>query len=485
MFPREFRVINSKLAWPSEPYTRWGCTLAKTFRSYDPKQSFLLPPSLDDWLPEDHLARYVSEVVSELDLSKIFAYYDEERGYPPYHPVMMTSIIVYGYAVGVRSSRKLEQACVDAVPFRFLAAGNLPKHVAIGEFRRTHLSVLEDLFVQVLRLAKRNGFLKVGTVAIDGVKMKANAAMDQNRHHADLAKAEEQELRRIAKGLLDDAERVDQAEDALYGSNRGDELPPGVRQRKERLDRIRAAKKQLEVEAAERAKEQEAKQKDRAEREARAAEEGRRLRGRKPSPPEPALDEEAKRNTTDPDSRVMKTRQGFVQGYNAQAAADTRSNLIVAADVTQERNDVHQLNPMLDQATENLGQRPKKGVADAGYWSEGEVKRASKRVDVYVATTKEWKQRKALRRAKPPRGRIPKGLSRRERMERKLRTKPGREVYQLRGATIEPRFGCIKEEQGVRGFLLRGVDRVRGEWRLICTGHNLLRMWRLGKAAKG
>lgn len=458
--------------------------MAKTYRFYDPKQVLLLPPSLDDWLPEEHLARYVSEVISELDLSKIIAHYErEERGYPPYHPVMMTSIIVYGYAVGVRSSRKLEQACVDSVPFRFLAAGNQPKHVAIGEFRRIHLPVLEDLFVQALRLAKRNGFLKVGTVAIDGVKMKANAALDQNRAHADLAEAEEQELRRIAKDLLDDAERIDQAEDALYGSQRGDELPPGVRHRKERLERIRAAKKQLEDEAAERAKEQEAKQKDRAKREAQAASEGRKLRGRKPSPREPALDPEAKRNTTDPDSRVMKTRQGFVQGYNAQAAADTDSNLIVAADVTLEANDVHQLNPMLDQATENLGKRPKKAVADAGYWSEDEVKKAEKRVDLYVATTKDWKQRKALRRAKSPRGRLPKGLSRKERMERKLRTKAGRATYKLRGATIEPRFGCVKEEQGVRGFLLRGTDGARGEWRLTCLGHNLLRMWRMEKAA--
>ncbi|MGH9893072.1 MAG: IS1182 family transposase, partial [bacterium] len=437
--------------------------MAKTFRFFDPAQSLILPPSLDDWLPEDHLARYVGAVIDELDLDKIMAYYeDEERGYPPYHPVMMTRIIVYGYAAGVRSSRKLEQACVDIVPFRFLAAGNLPKHSAISDFRHTHLAVLEDLFVQVLRLAKRNGFLKVGTVAIDGCKMKANAALDQNRSHEDLAKAEEQELRRIAKELLDDAERIDQAEDALYGPDRGDELPPSVRTRKERLDRIRDAKRQLEQEAATRAKEQEAKIRERAQRE---SEEGRKLRGRKPKAPDATPDEDAKRNTTDPDSRIMKTRTGYVQGYNAQAAADTESNLIVAADVTQECNDVHQLNPMLEQVKQNTGKRPKRGVADAGYWSEDEVKRASKRVDVFVATTKDWKQRKALQDAGPPRGRIPKGLSFKERMERKLRTKLGRAVYKLRGRTIEPRFGCIKEEQGVRGFLLRGVDGARGEWR--------------------
>lgn len=433
------------------------------------------------------MARYVSSVIDELDLSKIIAHYEqEERGQPPYHPVMMTKLVVFGYTVDVRSSRKLEKACEDSVVFRWMAAGNLPKHATIAEFRRLHLSVLEDLFVQVLRYAKRNGFLKVGNlnVAIDGVKMKANAALDMNRTHEDLAKEEEKVLRKLAREMLDDAERIDQAEEKLYGAQRGDELPPSVRTRKERLDRIREAKRQLEEEAAQRAKEQDAKAKDRAEREAKAEQEGRKLRGRKPSPPKPALDEEAKRNTTDPDSRIMKTRQGFVQGFNAQAAADTESNLIVAADVTQEANDVHQLNPMLDQVTRNLGERPKKGVADAGYWSDAEVKRASKRTDVYVATSKEWKQRKALRRARSPRGRIPKRLSLRDRMERKLRTKPGRAVYKLRGATIEPRFGCIKEEQGMRGFLLRGIDGARGEWRLACTGHNLLRMWHKTKAAK-
>lgn len=453
--------------------------MSKTFRHFDPGQNLILPPSLDDWLPDDHLARYVGDVVDELDLSKIFKHYEgEERGYPPYHPTMMTRLIVYGYTVGVRSSRKLEQACIDLVPFRYLAAGNMPKHTAIGCFRRTHLAALEELFVQVLRLAKRNGFVKVGTVAIDGSKMKANASLDQNRNLADLAKAEEAELRRIAKELLGDAERVDQAEDALYGPDRGDELPPGVQKRKERLERIRGAKKQLEEEAAARAKDHE----EHLERRAKLEEErGGKLRGRKPKAPDPQVEAEAKRNTTDPESRIMRTRHGYVQGYNAQAAADTESNLILAADITQEANDVHQLNPMLTQIRENLGSKPERAVLDAGYWSEEEIKRAPKSVDLFVATTKDWKQRKALREAGYPRGRIPNDLSFKDRMERKLRTKLGRAIYKLRGKTIEPRFGCIKEEQGTRGFLLRGKDGARGEWRLTCNGHNLLRMWRLTK----
>lgn len=453
-----------------------GILLAKTFRFYDPKQSFLMPHSLDDWLPEDHLARYVGEVVDELDITPIFESYDEERGYPPYHPTMMVKVLVYGYTVGVRSSRKLEQACVDIVPFRFLAAGNLPKHTAIGEFRRIHLPVLEGLFVQVLRLAKRNGFFKVGTVAIDGSKMKANAALDQNRTHEDLVKEEEAELRRIAKDLLADAERIDQAEDALHGSTRGDELPKNLRTKEERLGRIRDAKKQLEEEAAAQVKVQEEKIEQRVEREAT---EGRKLRGRKPLPPEETRNKDAKRNMTDPASRILKTRQGYVQGYNAQAAADTESNLILAADITQEANDVHQFNPMLQQVKENTGDMPKCGIGDAGYWSEHEVQNAPEEVELFIATTKDWKQRKASREAPSPRGRIPKTLSLKERMERKLLTKRGRRIYKLRGCTIEPRFGCIKEEQGTRGFLLRGTKGARGEWRLTCNGHNLLRMWRI------
>lgn len=449
----------------------------KTYRFYDPAQSLILPPSLDDWLPAGHLARYVHDVVDEMDLSKIAAYYEaEDRGAPPYHPLMMTKILVHGYCVGIRGSRKLEQACVDHVAFRFLAAGNLPKHSAIGEFRRIHLEALQGLFVQVLHLAQRSGFLKMGTVSIDGTKKKANAALDKNRTHEGLLKEEEAHLRRIAKEIFDEAERIDQAEDALYGDARGDELPEGMRTRKERLERIRKAKADLEREAEEAAKKQEEKIEKRQEKEAT---EGRKLRGRKPKQPDSKPREGAKRNITDPDSRIMKARQGHVQAYNAQAAVDVDSNLIVAADVTQECNDQRQMNPMLEQVKANTGKLPERAVLDAGYWNEGELRRAPSEVDLYVATTKAWKERKALRDAPPPRGRIPKSLSPKERMERKLRTKKGREVYKLRGQSVEPRFGCIQEEQKADRFLLRGTDKARGEWRLMTMAHNILRMWRM------
>lgn len=449
--------------------------MSKTFRAYDPKQTFLLPHSLDDWLPEEHLARYVGDVIAELDLSPIYAYYEqEERGYPPYDPSMMTKLLVYGYTTGVRSSRKIEGACVDLVPFRYLAAGNFPKRTAICDFRRTHQEVLEGLFVQVLRLAKRNGFVKVGTVAIDGTKVAGNAALDSNRDHEELSKLEEKELRKIAKALLDDADQTDAAEDALYGETRGDELPAQVRARKDRLERIREAKKQLEEEAQAQARVQEEKIERRTKIE---AETGRKLRGRKPLPPDPTPKEDAKRNVTDPESMILKTRNGYVQGYNAQAAADPESNLILAADIANEANDVHQLNPMLRQVEANLGERPKRAVADAGYWDGKEMRKTPKGVELYVATSKDWKQRKTARGRKSPRGRMPRGITPKERMARKLRTKEGRRTYKLRGATIEPRFGCIKDEQGFRRFLLRGKHGARLEWRLTCTGHNLLRMW--------
>jgi hypothetical protein len=292
---------------------------------------------------------------------------------------------------------------------------------------------------------------------------------------------EEKELRRIAKKLLDDADAVDAAEDALYGKNRGDELPPQVRSRKERLDRIREAKKQLEEEAKAAAKVQEEKL---ARREEIEETEGRKLRGRKPLPPDPTPKEDAKRNITDPESMTLKTRQGFTQGYNAQAAADTDSNLILAADIADEANDVHQLNPMLRQVEENLGQRPRRGLADAGYWDSKEIRKVARGTAVYVATSKDWKQRKASRARRGPRGRMPRNLSLKDRMARKLRTKDGRRLYKLRGKTIEPRFGCIKDEQGFRRFVLRGHDGARLEWRLTCTGHNLQRMWRKARRAR-
>ena len=454
-----------------------GPILAKTYQRYEPTQSFLLPPSLDDWLPEEHLARFVGEAIDAIDLTPIYEYYErEERGYPPYHPLMMTKVLVYGYCTGTRSSRKLEQACVDQVPARWLAAGQLPKHSAIGEYRRIHIDRLSHPFKEVLQLAQRAGLVKMATVALDGTKMKANAALDQNRKLDDL-KREDEELTKIVKKILEEAEAVDKAEDELYGKDVNPwTLPQGLRTKKERLERIRQIKAELEREQREAHDAFEKKQAERKDREER---EGKKIRGRKPKPPpeEPAT----KRNLTDPESRIMTTKDGsYLQAYNAQAAVDTDSLIIVANLVTQDANDQHQQNPMLDAMHANTGTLPEKLVEDAGYWNVKEIEKTPMGVELFVATTQDWKRRKELRDEGPPRGRIPTNATLKERMERKLRTKNGHAVYKLRSQTIEPTFGRIKEDQGMRGFLLRGLRKVAGEWDLATTAANLKRMWRLG-----
>lgn len=458
----------------------------KTYKPYDPKQSFLLPPSLDDWVPADHLARFVSEMIDDLDLSTILEYYeDETRGQPPYHPVMMTKVLVYGYCVGVRSSRKLAQAVEDQVAFRYLAAGSMPAHNTTSEFRRIHLGSLEGVFEQVLHLASRSGLLRLGTVTIDGTKIQGNASLQATKSHRDLRK-EDQSLRQVARKILEDAERIDREEDALYGpENTPYGLPKELADAKTRRAKIRKALEDMKQENRERFdREQREHEEHVAKRERHEQQSGKKLRGRKPKPPVKRIDPEMKRNTTDHDSRIMKTRNGYVQGYNAQAAVDVESLLIVARSVTKDENDTQQSVPMLEQVRQSTGQYPVKAVYDAGYWNEAMLRNVPDDVDVYVATVKDHKQRRALRDTPSPRGRIPKGLTFKARMERKLRTKTGKETYALRGQTVEPRFGIIKEQQGVRRFLLRGLEKVGGEWSLVAVAHNINRLWRI-KASMG
>lgn len=454
----------------------------KTFRVYDPQQSFLLPPSLDDWVAPDHLARFVSEMIDDLDLSGILEYYEDElRGQPPYHPVMMTKVLVYGYCVGVRSSRKLAQAVQDQVAFRYLAAGSMPAHVTVSEFRRIHLANLEGLFDQVLRLAQKSGLLRLGVVTIDGTKIQGNASLQATKSHRDLRK-EDQSLREVARKILEDAERIDREEDELYGpENTPYGLPKELADVKTRRAKIRKALEDMQRENRERyEREQREHEEHIAKRQRQEEEAGKKLRGRKPKPPVKRIDPETKRNTTDLDTRVMKTRNGYVQGFNAQAAVDTDSLLIVGRRVTKDENDTQQSVPMLEAVRESTGQYPEKAVLDAGYWNEVLLRQAPDKVDVYVATVKDHKQRRALREAPAPRGRMPKDLTMRQRMERKLRTKQGKETYALRSQTVEPRFGIIKEQQGVRRFLLRGLEKVGGEWSLVTLAHNMTRLWRLG-----
>jgi transposase len=444
------------------------------FRKYDDKQTYLLPPSIQDWVSEDSLAHFISDVIDELDqqgkLTSFYARYREDGwGNAAYHPCMMVKILVYGYCVGVTSSRKLAHGLENDVSLRYLSANTQPDFRTISDFRKNHLEALSGLFVEVLRLCREAGLAKMGRVALDGTKVKGNASLAENRQQDAIAAEVER--------LLTKAEQLDAEEDHQFGQDRrGDELPPGLRRSEDRLRRLREAQARLE-EKARRAKEGQAQKIEQREAEERAS--GKKKRGRKPKTPEAAVDAEAKANLTDPDSRILKTRQGYVQGYNGQAMADCASQVIVSCEVTQEENDVKQLWPMLRQCKEQAGAAPQELLADAGYWSEENVRVETEETELFIATTKDWKQRQKLREQSSPRGRIPRDASVRDLMERKLLTKRGRAAYKQRGSTIEPVFGQMGT-RGLREFLLRGLDKVRTEWSLWCTTHNLLKLWRSG-----
>ena len=430
--------------------------MAKTYRPYLPEQDLLLPPSLRDWLPENHLAYFVSDLIDQLDLSAIEGYYEqEERGYPPYHPRMMTKILVYGYCVGVFSSRKLEKHLQEDVAFRVLAAGNEPDFRTISDFRKLHLAALEGLFQQVLRMTLELGAMKLGRVAIDGSKVKANASKHKAMSYRRM-KEDEKRLREEVRRLLERAEAIDAAEDAEYGrGNRGDELPAELGRREERLRRIREAKRALEERAR---AEAQAEGKDREE------------------PIKVKPEATAQYNFTDPESRIMKGPDTFVQGYNAQIAVEPILQLIVGQDVTQQANDKQQLLPMMRMVKEQSGQKPTAVLADNGYFSEANLRGAAKmRVEAYVAV---GKQKHSQIVPSCPRGPIRKMATLLERMQRKLQTMAGRAIYARRKVIVEPVFGQIKQRQGFRQFLLRGIQKVRGEWALVCMTHNILKVHR-------
>jgi transposase len=450
--------------------------MAYNFRAYNPHQLLLLPPNLDDWLPQQHLARFLSDVVDTLNLKPLLhRYRSNGQGAAAFSPSMMLKVLLYGYCVGVPSSRKIAQAVIDDVPFRWLAAGNRPDFRTIATFRRQHLANLKPLFFQVLLLCKQSGLVKAGIVALDGTKVAANAALDRNRSFAKLSEAEKALVAEV-ESLLRRAESTDKDEDDRFGDDSGDGLPK-VKTAQERLALIRRAKAELEAQAKERAKEQEAELKERA-REERDS--GKKKRGRKPKPVSDAVEGETKANLTDPESRIMKTRKGFIQGYNAQAAV-TEDQIVVACDVVQDCNDFEQLKPMVELTEANLstiGEEPDKMLADAGYCSEENLSYMAKpgAPDPYIAVKKDHKQRSEPEPA--PRGRTPKGLTQRQLMERKLKTKAGKAFYKLRGQIVEAVFGQIKECRRLSRFLLRGLDKVKGEFDLWCLTHNLLKLYR-------
>ncbi len=420
--------------------------MSKTFRRYEPEQLLLMPVNLQEWLPSDHLAYFISDVADQLDLTSITRRYEgEERGYPPYHPRMMVKVLLYAYCVGVPSSRRMERRLHEDIAFRVLAATNTPDFRTISDFRKKHLAALGSIFLQVLQLCKRAGLVKLGHVCLDGTKVRANAS----KHHAmsyGRMKEKGARLEAEVEQLLQRAQEVDEEEDRSYGKEwRGDELPQELAFRESRLKKIREAQAALEAEAQAQGKE--------------------------------VPDDKSQRNFTDPDSRIMPGPGGkdFNQSYNCQAAVDQAHQVIVAAEVTNQPSDRAWALPLVQEIESNTGSLPKEASADAGYYSAQALEELyALGVDPFIPPDK---TRHGAVLPPAPRGRIPNHLSAADRMRRKLRTKRGRQRYAFRMATVEPVFGQIKQGRGFRQFLLRGIEQVKLEWRLICTGHNLLKLF--------
>ena len=434
--------------------------MAKTFRAWDVDQIWLLPPSVQELVPVGHVAHFVRETVREsLDLSAILDTYTEERGFPPYHPTMMTALLLYGYTQGIYSSRRLARACEQRVDFMAVTALQQPDFRTISLFRKRHLKALGELFVQVLQLCRKAGLVQLGHVALDGTKVRANASKHKAMSYDRMQKAEP-ELAAEVEGWLEKAQAVDTDEDEAFGEDqRGDELPDWVVNKQQRLAKIRAAKAALEAEA------------EAQDRSAADPDTPRRGRPRKhpPGVPKPG----AQRNFTDPESRIMKTRDGFQQCYNAQAAVDAGSQVIVAQDVTQSATDRNQLKPMVAQIEAHTGSNPTELSADSDYCTEDNLAELERReIRGYVATGKQQHGQPA-----PTDTRNRKG-ERTRRMRRRLQCGGYRSRYRLRKQTAEPVFGQIKAARGFRQFLLRGADQVTEEWSLVCTAHNLLKLAR-------
>jgi transposase len=452
--------------------------MGKTFRSYDLNQRLLLPPDLRDWLRDDHLALYVSDVVEQLDLSEILNSYEEElRGRPPYHPVLMVKLLIYGYCTGRMSSRKIEQATYDDVAFRVLACNQHPDHDSIAEFRKRHLQALSSLFLQVLQLCQRAGLVKLGHVAVDSTKIKANAAKRQSLTYERMNKAERELNAEVAR-LLATAQHIDEQEDSLYGlGQRGDELPAELRQRETRLAKIRELKAQLESEAkaaAEQEKQRKQEQKAHQAKGEAIINSYRKRMWTKTETGEVVPKDKIQRNLTDPDSRIMMntTTGSFEQAYNTQIAVDAQAQIIVAASVVRTPTDAEQLLPALLAVKKNLGRLPEQATADAGYFSPaGLADEQLQEVDLYVPPNN------------PPgmKSRPTVNATIREKMRAKLQRPGGYETYKRRNIIVEPVFAEIKHLRQFRQFLLRGLAKVEAEWSLMCMTHNLLKLFRANK----
>lgn len=449
---------------------------AKTFRGYDQQQSFLLPPSLDDWLAEDDEARFVSEVVDDvLDLSVVYASYESASGAPPYDPRMMLKLLLFAYSTGVTSSREVERRCRRDVAFRWLSGNQLPDYRSLARFRRRHLDVLPGLFAQVLAVCSQAGLVKLGRVALDGTKLHANASKHKAMSYDRIAPKIAQ-LQAEAAELLAEAERIDDAEDERFGQGRrGDEIPQELARRQGRLAKLRAAKEQIEADAAEKAAaaaRAKARSKgDSAEDAAQAADDAAAKAEPKPK---------TQRSFTDPQARIMKTNHGFDYAFNAQAVVDEDHQIVLAASVTQQATDVQQFEPMMTQTADSLaaagiGQAPDVVLVDAGYCSETNLAAAEamgSRVLIATGRQRHDETFSAGLADGPP----PPDTSRREQMAHALRTEQGRADYARRKAIVEPVFGQMKTRQNAGRLRLRGLSGAQGEWLLHALCHNLRKL---------
>jgi transposase len=444
--------------------------MAYNFLRGDRDQPFLLPPDLRDWLPADHLAWFVLDVVDQLDLQPFLrGYRADGRGHPAYDPKTLLGVLLYAYAIGVRSSRQIQRRCIEDLAFRVLGGNQAPDHVTIARFRVRHQQALAGFLVQSLRLCAAAGLVRLGVVALDGTKVAANAADRANRTLAKLEAEVEQ--------ILQEAAEVDQAEDRQHGPARGDELPAKLASPSSRLARLRTAKARLEAEAAERQRRYETRVADLA---AAARAKGRQPRAHiKPRPRDEVPNPGAVANTTDPDSRFLHTRNGTVQGYNAQAVV-TEDQVVVAAALTREANDLRQLGPMLGAVGHTLDaagiqDRPRTLLADSGYWSITNLTRIADAPELLIWPAKTGRTDKSRKDGKPS-GSKSDGL--RTAMFAKLASDQGKACYAKRKQTVEPVFGQLKEQQGARRFLRRGLTACEAEWKPLCGTHNLLKLWR-------
>lgn len=440
--------------------------MAHSFRPYQPDQAYLLPVAPRDWLPEGHLALFLLDVLEQVDLGPILQQYKRSRGPRAYHPRLLLAVLLYGYCSGVFSSRKLAARCESDLGFRVVAGGAQPDFRTLSEFRRRHLSEMQHLFREVLRVCREAGLLKLGHLSLDGSKYQANASKHKAMSYERAVEAEGQ-LDAEIKRLLEQAEAVDREEDTVYGpEQRGDELPEELQRRESRLAKIRAAKARLEERARERAKSQAEAQGLPAEKVAERV-----------AKAQPGAKEQS--NFTDPESRIMKSKAGWIQGYNAQLMVNEQG-VIVAEAVSNQSNDSPQLGAMLTATEASLEAagvtmalcRPAVFSADAGYCSEANLALLQERgIDAYVATGRERHGRGGI----DPQGRPRAPL--RTAMRAKLQTEAGRAVYARRKCITEPVHGLIKRVQGFRQFLLRGVDKVRPEFTLVATAYNVLKLW--------